>query len=331
MNRSTAEAELVRRITNCPNLRETFSHNPSPCRGVIEWQTEQFVEIGLSRDEARERHHLPEPWSGNLSTARILFVSSNPSFAMDDHFPDSTWPDEDVVEFFTRRFVQSGERSFGAVDGPAKADQDRPILLGSDGLPRLSKRVRTWQILRTRAAHILGLAPEDTRASEHYALTEVVRCKSQKEVGVADALTTCVDMWFAETLRLSPARLLVISGAPAGIALKQAVERLTAGSRLPDDWGSWRSGRTTPKGSGRWPGSWPELGRWRSMGEWTRAEQESHTVDVDLEVGDERRTYTIVWLPHPVRSVPQRLSDRSLIDPELLERWRAAAGAELVA
>lgn len=326
MDQNLDEKALALSIGNCPNLHRTLDGVSTPCSRIVGWQTEQFVNIGLSREEARRRHQLPEAWAGNLSAARILFISSNPSFATDDNFPDSTWADDDVIEFFTRRFVQRGQRSFGAIDGPKRADQDRSIRTDGVGRQVLSTRVRTWQTLRKRAADILGRSLEDTRAAEHYALTEVVRCKSQKEVGVADALSTCVEMWLPDTLRLSPARLLVVSGAPAGIAIKQAIELLTGGSRLPDNWGSWKQRPATPAGLGRWPSSRSELNEWRSAGKWTRTEQEGHTSDVDLIVNGERRTYTIVWLPHPVKSVPQQLSDRTLVSEALLERWRAAAG-----
>jgi hypothetical protein len=52
---------------------------------------------------------LPEPWSGPIATAPILFVSSNPSISrsdppsdLDEEYPtwSATWPDTSVVDFF---------------------------------------------------------------------------------------------------------------------------------------------------------------------------------------------------------------------------------------
>lgn len=54
--------------------------------------------------------HVPEPWSGNLKTAEILFVGSNPSIDLKEKlfpkFESQEWSEDkknEVVDFFSTR------------------------------------------------------------------------------------------------------------------------------------------------------------------------------------------------------------------------------------
>jgi hypothetical protein len=48
--------------------------------------------------------------------------------------------------------------------------------------------------------------------SKNYAITEIVHCKSRKEVGVKEASAFCIDKWMNPILTVSPARILIIVG-----------------------------------------------------------------------------------------------------------------------
>ena len=48
---------------------------------------------------------IPEPWSGHLSKAQIMFIGANPSIDFDEKFPTIGWQDKDICDFFDNRFV----------------------------------------------------------------------------------------------------------------------------------------------------------------------------------------------------------------------------------
>ena len=55
-----------------------------------------------------------------------------------------------------------------------------------------------------------------------YALTEVVHCGSQHEVGVAEAFSTCVDRYFERVLNTAAAMVVICVGGSASEAFKRA-------------------------------------------------------------------------------------------------------------
>jgi uracil-DNA glycosylase len=52
-------------------------------------------------------------------------------------------------------------------------------------------------------------------------MTEIVRCRSQKEVGVSEALGECSSRYLTATISLSPARIVVVLGANASKAFRR--------------------------------------------------------------------------------------------------------------
>jgi hypothetical protein len=148
-----------------------------------------------------------------------------------------------------------------------------------------------------------------------------VHCKSQKEVGVTAALPTCVSKWFMPMLTLSSARLIVVSGTPAGIAVKQAVKEMTQGQvALGPKWGAWKN---TPPANGTWPKSTAQLEQWKASGDWSIAHQRNHIEILDFELDGKVRSFTFMWMPHPVRSVPQKIDNTDLYHPEILDELRS--------
>jgi hypothetical protein len=303
-------------IGSCENFIGTLEGKNNCCGGVVRWQFDQHDQNELAEHGLSGIIHRPEPWAGNLVDAPVMFLSSNPSFDRRESFPTLEWSDDDASDFFIRRFTTDRGRSFGAIDGPREKDLDRVIL--RDG--SLTGKVKTWHSLRSRAAVILDQTIKETLASRDYVMTEVVHCKSQKEIGVAEALPICVKKWLAPKLQLSSARLIVVSGSHAGKAVKKAIVELTDGrSSLPSNWGAWNG---EPVGSGKWPKSWAQLAEWNERALWEINDQRNHIHKLDLELGTTLRTFTFMWMPHPIRSVPQNLLNQSLYHPELLEELR---------
>jgi hypothetical protein len=152
-------------------------------------------------------HQLPEPWVGHLTKAPILFVSSNPSIrgeisaeglaapTRDGITWDTT--DEEIVDRFENafdRYMVDGVRSIGA-----------------------KRATRYWSSIKRRAQELIPHRP--VRPGHDYALTEVVRCKSRAEIGVAEASPECTDRYLITTLALSGACVVVGIGAYARRAL----------------------------------------------------------------------------------------------------------------
>lgn len=171
------QRELLLQIAQCEladdTLDDLLSGAPSskPCAEICNYQIQQAAEAGHSRDEyTKTMFHVPEPWNGNLETAEILFVSSNPSFDPNEEFPklaNDSWPDEKVVDFFVHRFND----------------------------PNYGKNNVFWKAVRKTAAYILGKTDEFRKLSEtdtsdraiirsiesRTAITEAVHCKSRSE------------------------------------------------------------------------------------------------------------------------------------------------------
>lgn len=178
-------------IARCPNVvRCKGGEFPHPCAEVV----------GYQRDVDLAHHQVPEPWSGDIESAKLLFVSSNPSLSGTEEYPLWSWPDDDIADFFTNRF-----------GGGRKAWVKRNRGLQLDGT-HASRPTRFWSGVHQRAVELLGPAAVPGR---DYALTEVVRCKSTDERGVAEAVVECTRRYFARTLKASRARIVLIVGEHA--------------------------------------------------------------------------------------------------------------------
>lgn len=186
---------LLAEITHCDLLESSKSGVPGPCSRIVS------VQHQLALDD----HQVPEPWTGKLNEARIVFISSNPSIDFDEPYP--TWSDnlESTDEFFTNRF---GDRPGQIRDGKYP-----PVKDGSWG-----PAVRFWSGVRQRAFEVLPNAEPGV----DYAMTEVVHCKSRNEVGVREALSTCAERYMPRIINEAPkAQLLVVFGVHAALAMAE--------------------------------------------------------------------------------------------------------------
>jgi hypothetical protein len=125
-----------------------------------------------------------------------------PSVNDDELYPTAAWPDPDRVDFFHGRFTP----------GPVPWIDDHMRARRKDGtLP--PRGTMFWLAARARAREMLGR--EEVEPGVDYALTEVVHCKSDKELGVAKALPTCVATWLQPLLQLAAARVVALLGSRA--------------------------------------------------------------------------------------------------------------------
>src|SRR4051812_3998926 len=93
---------LLVEIAGCPNVRRCYASSDPlhPCSKVVADQRVSFDDF-----------HVPEPWSGDIGRAPILFVSWNPSWNPAERFPTPSWTDEAVIEFFISRFEHTDQDS----------------------------------------------------------------------------------------------------------------------------------------------------------------------------------------------------------------------------
>ncbi len=166
--------ELLLGITRCPELPIARRNQSHPCALVASIQ-------------ATENYHVPEPWSGHIEQAPILFISSNPSISEQERYPTLSWSAECTSDYFQRRF----DAGAGYVDA------------------RTYNRVPFWTGVRARAKEIFQ---REVVAGVDFALTEVVHCKSRGEMGVPEALQSCSQRWLSSVLAQSPATILIILG-----------------------------------------------------------------------------------------------------------------------
>jgi len=155
-----------------------------------------------------EHFQVPEPWNGDLASAPLLFMSSNPATGDGAAYPRASWKDEEIEDFFVHRFGEG--RQQWTLGG------NRALLL--DGTH--AKANPFWSSVRQRA---MELFQRDVQPGRDYALTEVVRCKSGGEYGVAEAADECAGRYLLPTIEASGAKVIVALGKVAESYLRRLV------------------------------------------------------------------------------------------------------------
>lgn len=187
---------LLHEIARCSNV-ESCIQNASvqhPCRSIVSFQ----------RNSTLDEYQIPEPWSGHIDKAPILFLSSNPSIGSDEDYPRWSWSDIAIDDYFNNRFG-SGQKAW--------IKHGTKTLL-KDG--SYSKVVRFWAAVRLRAIELLERQVEP---GSDYAITEIVHCKSWKEIGVIEAEKECVSKYLKKVLEIAAAKVVVVLGTRAKEAI----------------------------------------------------------------------------------------------------------------
>ena len=208
---SSNARNLALQIARCPLISIALGDTTHPCHDVVAVQT-----------GPEDERQVPEAWAGSLETARVLFISSNPSISEPTNptrpgtaeaYPRASDSDGGIVEFITRRFDPD------VLPAPHVRNNGHRQIDGS-----YAPATKFWSAIQARAVELLGPGAEPFR---DYAMTEVVHCKSKGEVGVKKAATTCADLYLERVVALSPADVVVIVGA-------HAHERLATSLGLPE-------------------------------------------------------------------------------------------------
>jgi hypothetical protein len=185
--------ELLVQITNCPVVSECRRGSSKACSRVV------AAQANIPWDD----YHVPEPWNGELESARLLFISSNPAIDPRERYPTPDWGDVERIDFFRHRFSGGRERWTNGF---------RTLLKDGryDSAPRAGKY---WAEIHNRAIELLG--PE-AKPGIDYALTEVVHCKSSQNRGVAEAREECASRYLSPLLdAAASANVIVLVGKQA--------------------------------------------------------------------------------------------------------------------
>lgn len=202
--------QLADKITHCQTVIDCTEGKPGPCATIVSVQGDRG---------SLDNYHVPEPWSGHLDRAPLLFISSNPSISDDECFPTWDWPAERVRGHFFDRFD----------GGAGKVDDGRYPLAGVDEPPLHSvKKVAFWSETRCQARRLFGREPIP---GTDYALTEVVHCKSRSNRGTKEALSYCSSLYLTSIMELAAARVVIVLGDLA----REAVASALLGNRRLED------------------------------------------------------------------------------------------------
>ena len=207
-----SEHALAIEIARCPLVTQAVTDAAHPCRDIV----------SVQRGPESQRQ-VPEGWAGALATARVLFVSSNPSISEPvpgegpesvEAYPVAAESDDTIGEFITRRFDA--------------AVRPHPFVLNNKHLRRdgtyAQHTTRFWSAINARAKELLG---QSAHPNVNYAMTEVVHCKSKSQIGVPKAAATCAGRYLDPILRLSAAAVVVVVG-------REAHQQLAPMLDLPD-------------------------------------------------------------------------------------------------
>jgi hypothetical protein len=302
---------LALAIASCEEVCVALDNGNHPCHSVVKWQAEKW-EPKVNAVQGSKMHR-PEPWTGDLASAPIIFLASNPSFGPDENFPswEGKWTEAMIADFGSHRFRNSFAEGYGASDGPTFQQADRYLDLHGE-FSRNS--VSHWQWVRRFASFVLDKDLDEVSAHSDYVMTELVHCKSPHEEGVNRAMGRCKDKWFDQIMAVSPAKLIFVAGVVAGKDFVDLYKK-----QIPSTWGSWSDSKST-KGKGSWPTKEQELQSMTASGQWSLDQQKLNSVD--LEIAGMVRT--VIYIARPGGGglcTPWNHPD--LIHPQLLDYWRS--------
>lgn len=211
----TKAQQLALDIARCAEVKSALSDPLHPCSVIVRTQNR-------NGDNYRQ---VPEAWAGNLETARILYVSSNPSISTpevpgtgedyplagyeDLGVPHPMWPGDNVrlLDFQLNRLDQERPRPFVTENSQFLCQDD--VYRGSDKVNSTKASQKYWKVAINQARSLLG---DEFNLTYDMCMTEIVHCKSKQEAGVNEASANCSEKYFHRILDVSNARLLIVGG-----------------------------------------------------------------------------------------------------------------------
>lgn len=166
---------------------------PGPCSSVIHSQGGSITDF-----------HVPEPWNGNIDSARILFVSINPGYSPDELFPrtgnpywmsGSEFNTSKVEEYFEHRF-DLNYLKYPMCPYVDYKKGGHAFKIRMENRPPKSVRGFWTYVFKMANTLIPGADPV-----KDFAITELVHCKSRDTNFITDAcIDQCMMKHFAKVL-----------------------------------------------------------------------------------------------------------------------------------
>jgi len=182
--------QLLFDIAYCDSFKQEFD-DTKVCFKISHYQ--------LKSNRSAEDIMIPEPWDGDIASAPILVVSSNPAYTPEELFPTKDWPRNMVADYFTNRFKNRGKLYSWTYN--------HKILLkdGSRG-----HSVRYWSSIQKRVEELLG---RPAVPGQDYCMAEIVHCKTNQEYGVKESVDFCARKFLMRKIEVSNARLILGIGS----------------------------------------------------------------------------------------------------------------------
>lgn len=182
--------QLCIKIARCNRLGVT------PCNVICSVQSDCILK------------QTPEPWSGYLQQAQIMFISSNPSIDFDEHFPNIGWSDDDIFEFFEERFTNG--KLVKSTGKKASVRYWNSLIKYTNWINKaLNNKYFSKPIVQGNDGDVSALNP-------YVVSTEIVHCKSKNQIGVTQkCIEVCFKKYMPEIIDEFRGDLIVIVGGVA--------------------------------------------------------------------------------------------------------------------
>ena len=198
MANQTDLEKLFEKIACCENVCNYFNGGleESQCCKIIRSQFSlydycTYTNFQNDCSNFKNNFQIPEPWSGHIDKAPLLFLGSNPSIDAYEKYPrfgesccSKQFNGKPLIDFYNNRFENNPEKN-GWSD--------------------------YWKQVRSVASWLY--CKNTIKPGCDYALSEVVHCKSKKQEGAEEALTECRKKYLECLLDISPAKVVVVFGA----------------------------------------------------------------------------------------------------------------------
>lgn len=159
------------------------------------------IDFGLKQME------LPEPWSGHLSKAKLMFIGTNPAVAdlNKEQVPTAKWDDEDICDFFDNRWINFSKP--GALN---------PTWIGmikfTDLLIENCQKLKGCNKIHDGGSYS---STDMNKLADLVVCVDCVHCRSDNSVGVDDCLGIEVETWLPSILEKFTGNVIVLHGAKA--------------------------------------------------------------------------------------------------------------------
>ncbi|MCB8751613.1 hypothetical protein [Planktothrix agardhii] len=99
-DKEMTEKTLLDEIVNCPHAQQCLGDSAAEnlCRTIVEYQNTLSL----------QKFQVPEPWSGEIEKAPILFLSSNPSIGGDEAYPTWDWSSKEILIIVLKEDIKPG-------------------------------------------------------------------------------------------------------------------------------------------------------------------------------------------------------------------------------